>query len=100
MIREPQIGALRCLGFVPDNLATAPLVADQLGVEAAALAAYSDRDQTRSEHDTTVEQHLGFRRADHGDLKALGDWLVERALEHDRPLVLFLLACEAQIDSI
>ena len=44
---------------------------------------------TRSDHVATVERHLGFQRAGPGDLKALGDWLVERALEHDRPIVLF-----------
>ncbi|MGF1599603.1 MAG: Tn3 family transposase [Acidimicrobiales bacterium] len=94
-----QIGAVRWLGFVPGDLSTAPpelvaLVADQVGVNVSALGSYSDRDQTRSDHVTAVEQHLGFRRADRGDLKALSDWLVERALEHDRPLVLFRLGCE------
>ena len=94
-----QIGAMRLLGFVPFDLTTAPsdvvgFVAEQIGVGAANLADYSTRDQTRSDHVADVERLLGFRRADQGDLKSLGDWLVERALEHDRPSVLFRLACE------
>jgi len=94
-----QIGALRLLGFVPADLSTAPgfvvdFVADQLDVDPITLGEYSDRDQTRSDHVAAVERHLGFRRADQGELKSLGDWLVERALEHDRPSTLFEMACE------
>lgn len=94
-----QIGAMRLVGFVPFDLTAAPsdivdFVAGQVGVGAASLAEYTNRDQTRSDHVSDVERHLGFRRADRGDLKSFSDWLVERALEHDRPSVLFRLACE------
>ena len=94
-----QVGALRLIGFVPSDLATAAaevvrFVADQVDAEPTDLASYSSRAHTQSDHVTAVEAHLGFRRTDRGDLKALSDWLVERAMEHDRPLVLFRLACE------
>ena len=94
-----QIGALRLLGFVPADLSTAPTevlryVANQVGASPSDLADYTTRRATLAEHLTIVENHVGFRRADQGDLKLLGDWLTERALEHDRPRVLFRLACE------
>ncbi|MDH3730768.1 MAG: Tn3 family transposase [Acidimicrobiia bacterium] len=94
-----QIGALRLLGFVPTDLGAAPhesvgFVADQVGAVPADLVEYTDRAQTRSDHVAAVERHLGFRKPERGDLKRLGDWLTERALEHDRPTVLFRLACD------
>ncbi len=94
-----QIGALRLLGFVPQDLSSAPdeilrFVADQVDAQPADLVEYSTRTKTRYEHVEAVERLCGYRRADRGDLKALGDWLLERALEHDRPIVLFRLACE------
>ena len=94
-----QIGAMRLLGFVPDDLSAVPdavltFVAEQVGASPETVTDYTTRQQTRSEHVTAVIRHLGFRRTDRGDLKLLGDWLTERALEHDRPIVLFRLACE------
>jgi TnpA family transposase len=94
-----QIGSLRLLGFVPAELELAPppvveYVAAQLSTAPADLAEYSTRAKTRYEHVEAAERHVGLRRTDRGDLKMLGDWLVERAMEHDRPIVLFRLACE------
>ena len=94
-----QLGALRLLGFVPSDLSTAPghVVRQVAALVSAApedLDRYTTRTKSRFEHVDAVERHLGFRRMDRGDLKALGDWLVERALEHDRPIVLFRLGCE------
>lgn len=94
-----QLGGVRLLGFVPDDLSSAPdhavvHVARQVDARPADLADYSSRARTRYDHAVAVELHVGLRRADQGDLKTLGDWLVERAMEHDRPIVLFRLACE------
>ena len=94
-----QIGAVRLLGFVPADLSSAPsevvrFVGKQVGASAADLANYTTRRPTRAEHVAMVERYLGFRRADRGDLKMLGDWLTERALEHDRPSTLLRLASE------
>lgn len=94
-----QLGAIRLLGFVPPDLATASadvvnFVAEQVDATAEDLGSYTTRAHTLSDHVSAVERHLGFGRPSQGALEALGDWLVERALEHDRPLVLFRLACE------
>jgi len=85
-----QLGALRYLGFCPDDLTTAPLVmvtylAGQLKVSQMVLAAYAQRAQTRTEHLQEIMRYLGFRLAETIDLEHLQSWLIERALEHDRP---------------
>ena len=49
---------------------------------------------TRWGHVSAVEQHVGFGRAGPGEVKELEGWLGERALEHDRPVTLFAMACE------
>ena len=93
-----QIGALRLLGFIPVELHTAPVevvrfVADQVEAHVDDLETYSARARTLHAHAELIERHLGFRRPRPDDLKMLGDWLLERALEHDRPIVLFRMAC-------
>jgi hypothetical protein len=94
-----QLGTLRFLGFCPDDLSTAPeavvaFVARQLDVAPGGLARYGRRGQSRTEHLRQIRRHLGFRKAVTGDLARLENWLVDRALEHDRPTSLLHLACE------
>lgn len=94
-----QLVALRFLGFVPDDPAAAPPVltsylADQLDADPAALAGYGARYETARSHRALAEAHLGFRRATGDDLDALERWLVDRAMEHDRPSLLISAACE------
>lgn len=94
-----QLGALRYLGFCPDELTAAPVVivtylADQLNLSASLLADYGHRAQTRTEHWQEVMTYLGFRPVTTVDLEGLKQWLVERALEHDRPILLFQMAAE------
>jgi len=94
-----QIGALRLLGFVPADVSTASevavrFVADQVDAGVDDLGSYTTRQHTISDHITEIERHLGFARLEPGGLKALSDWIVERALEHDQPIVLFRLACD------
>jgi hypothetical protein len=94
-----QLGTLRFLGFCPDDLGTAPeavvvFVARQLDVAPGELARYGGRGQTRTEHLRLIRQHLGFRKSTAGDLARLEYWLVDRALEHDRPTLLLRSACE------
>jgi len=94
-----QLCTLRYLGFCPDDLTTMPTtvvayVADQLGVDHAGLATYGQRDQTRTAHLQQIQTYLGFRRATPIDLQILAAWLLERALEHDKPTLLLQLACE------
>ncbi|MCE7938523.1 MAG: DUF4158 domain-containing protein [Chloroflexi bacterium CFX6] len=94
-----QLCALRYLGFAPDDLTTAPdpvvrFLAGQIGVAPDALKLYGLRAQTRRAHFQEVQAYLGFRRATEEDLRLLTAWLVTAALEHDRPTLLFQLACE------
>lgn len=94
-----QLCALRYLGFVPDDLGRAPqaalaTLAGQLQVAVSAIDEYAERGQTRTDHLQEVMAALGFRTARDEDLGQLEAWLVERALEHDRPSLLFQLACE------
>ena len=94
-----QLCALRFMGFVPDNLASAPsglvvYVAQQLAVEPAVLAAYGARTQTRQDHLQAAQAYLGYRKAREEDFESLSSWLLERALEHDKPALLYELTCE------
>jgi hypothetical protein len=69
-------------------------VAQQLGLLPEGLSAYGSRIQTRTTHLLQVQAYLGFRPALPLDFAALTTWLVERALEHDKPTLLLQLACE------
>ena len=82
-----QIGAMRLVGFVPDDLTDAPsavvgFVADQVDGTPADLTAYSTRPHTTSDHVSAVVAHLGFRRGDSSDLKVLGTWLSSPTSRH------------------
>src|SRR5205823_13406093 len=72
--------------------------ARQLGVAPGELARFGQRGQTRTEHLRKIRRHLGFRKATAADLARLETWLVDRALEHDRPTLLLRLACEHMLD--
>ena len=94
-----QLCTLRYLGFVPEPLRPVPPaviahLAQQLGTTPEIFAAYGDRPHTRTDHLQEVTAYLGFRKARPSDLRTLKAWLVERAMEHDRPTLLFQLACE------
>jgi Domain of unknown function (DUF4158) len=58
------------------------------------LSSYGERAQTRTSHLTEIEEHLGFHKTSAEEKKEIGHWLRERALEHDRPLLLLQLLCE------
>jgi Domain of unknown function (DUF4158) len=55
---------------------------------------YASRRRTQTDHQLHVQAYLKFRRATPLDFSALHAWLVERALEHDKPTLLLQLACE------
>ncbi len=63
-------------------------------VEVSVLAEYGSRVQTRSQHVREILSYLGYREVREEELRELGDWLVERALEHDKPHFLLGLAAE------
>ncbi|MDQ6837686.1 MAG: DUF4158 domain-containing protein [Actinomycetota bacterium] len=96
-----QCCALGFLGFVPADVAAAPAevtarLARRVGVSPVALGRYAAETAGRSrrEHVEMVVAHAGWRSCGRGEWKALGDWLVARAVEHDTPSVLFRQALE------
>ena len=94
-----QLCAFRYLGFVPEDLKFAPLeairfVADQLKVSSSALETYGGREQTQSDHFGEVREHLGYSLPRPQDYEGLLEWLVDRALEHDKTILLLRLACD------
>src|SRR6266851_2606920 len=58
------------------------------------LLSDDDRRETQTDHQLHVQAYLKFRRATPLDFYALHTWLVERALEHDKPTLLLQLTCE------
>lgn len=93
------LGCLRHLGFFPTDIPDASsesvdYVGKQLTIEPTLLEQYGRREKTLNSHQHLVLLHLGFRRASPIDLLDLEQWLLERALEHDKPKLLFELACD------
>ena len=90
------------LGFVPDNVASAPAaavarLAEQLGLDPGALQGYGKRAQTRTDHLKLVGEVSGVEdraRPAAAAMKELEQFLLDRAMEHDSPTLLFNLARE------
>jgi hypothetical protein len=61
-----------------------------------ALRGYGKRAQTRSDHLAKVARYLGWKTAADGsrEMKELEQFLLDRAMEHDSPTLLFNLARE------
>ena len=94
-----QMGTLRYLGFIPDELQNAPLtiveyLAQQLKVNPKSLSLYGKREKTRREQLQQIQSYLGWRKANQMDLLLWEKWLLERAMEHNRPILLFNLLCD------
>lgn len=94
-----QIVLLRFLGFHLIDLKSLPetvigYVAQQIRAEAGQIIFYGGRDQTRTDHQRLIEKYLDFRYPTEEDYRHLGKWLLERALEHDRPTLLLQVLCE------
>jgi len=94
-----QLCTLRYLGFSPGMLTTVPNnvidhIAYQLEVNPDILAAYGNRTHTRTNHLQEIQSYLGYSKANIEELKELSEWLLQRALEHDKPTLLFHMACE------
>lgn len=95
-----QLCALRFMGFFIKDMVGAPSIIieflkEQLDFnEVPDLKDYGHRSQTRTDHIKAIEKHLGFRAADKAYEKRLQIWLVNRALEHDRSILLFQFTAE------
>ena len=93
-----QLGTLGYLGFVPDELTSArssiiEYLATQVGVSPNCLSLYGKREKTRTNHLLKIQAHLGWRKATRLDFLVWQKWLLDRAMEHDRPTLLFRLLC-------
>ena len=93
-----QLCCLRYLGFFPEELQlperVTNYVAQQLNLIPELLAFYGKRSSTQRNHQRKIQALLGYRRASATDTSNLEQWLVERALEHNQPLLLFRMASE------
>ena len=95
-----QLCALRFMGFFIKDMAGVPRIIiefleEQLDLnETPDLSGYGQRPQTRTDHIKAIEKHLNFKSADKAYEKGLKPWLVSRALEHDRPILLFQFTAE------
>jgi hypothetical protein len=94
-----QLGALRWLGFVPEDLSAAPpealaALGAALDVQPRAIFDYAVRAPTRVEHRLLVRAHAGFRPFTERELDGLRTRLIETALEHERPSLLLVRICE------
>ncbi|MGH3220102.1 MAG: DUF4158 domain-containing protein [Streptosporangiaceae bacterium] len=94
-----QLCALPWLGFVPDDVVTAPAavaarLSEKLGIPVGELRGYGARGQTRTDHLREVTAYLGWRQVDGPRWKDLEEFLFARAMEHDSPKLLFRQACE------
>jgi Domain of unknown function (DUF4158) len=94
-----QLCALRFLGFIPEDLESAPEAAiefltRQFEIPIEALDDYGKRKRTRRDHAGEIERYLGFRHTDAEEWKKLERWLIERTMEHDRPTLLLELLSE------
>jgi hypothetical protein len=92
------------LGFVPDDVASAPRaavvrLAEQLQVVPDVIRSYGRRAKTRTDHLLLLARYLGWRSAGPLELKELDEFLLARAMEHDSPTLLFRLACEYLISA-
>jgi hypothetical protein len=72
-----QLSTLPWLGFVPDEVASAPAAAvarlsDRLGIAAGLLDGYGVREQTRTDHLREIARYAGWRPADEGVEAATG----------------------------
>lgn len=101
-----QLCTLPWLGFVPDDVRSAPPVAVErlarrLGVDPGVLAGYGERAQTRSDHLRLAAEYLEWAPASAGGvaMAQLEQFLLDRAMEHDSPTLLFSLACEYLISA-
>jgi Domain of unknown function (DUF4158) len=86
-----QLCTLPWLGFVPDEVLSAPQVAVArlaawLGLDPEAIEGYGHRTHTRSDHLLLVAKYLGWKSAPAGggEMKELEQFLLDRAMEGSR----------------
>ncbi len=90
--------SLRFLGFIPEGFFDIPLeviqyLAGQLHIQQNNLPIYQ-RIRTKQTQIQEIFTYTGFRRIGKTDLENLEKWLVQRALEHDKPNFLLSITIE------
>lgn len=90
---------LRFFGFYLSELNSLPefvihYVASQIGIDPEEYRFYGEREATLTAHRQAIEQYSGFTHPTEEDFRRISNWLVERALEHDRPTLLLEFLCE------
>ena len=94
-----QLCTLPWLGFVPDEVGSAPApavarLAERLGTPVSGLRDYGLRGQTRTDHLREIARYAGWRAMEELEWKQLAEFLFSRAMEHDSAKLLFRVACE------
>lgn len=94
-----QLCILRYLGFSTNDISTTPdyvvsYVSKQLLIEPSCLNQYGKRMQTQSDHLKEIQDYLGFHTSSTQELEKYSRWLLERAMEHEKPSLLLQLLCE------
>jgi TnpA family transposase len=89
---------LKFFGFIPESFSRMPseiikYLADQLKIDEEILPTYQ-RIRTKQTQIQEIFIYTGFRRTKKSDLEELEKWLVQRALEHDKPSFLLSLVIE------
>jgi hypothetical protein len=84
-----QLCTLPWLGFVPDEVPSAPAdavgrLSQRLAVAMGELRGYGARDQTRTDHLREITGYCGWRTMDSVEWKELDEFLFARAMEHRR----------------
>ncbi|MBC7390757.1 MAG: DUF4158 domain-containing protein [Opitutaceae bacterium] len=95
-----QLCIIRFIGYLPDNWQTTvpektrEIIGQQLMIDKSFLKNYGTRAATKTEHLHVILKYIGFSKWAPLDNVPLETWLLERAMEHDKPTLLLDLACE------
>ncbi|WP_372405292.1 DUF4158 domain-containing protein [Streptomyces luteireticuli] len=92
-----QLCTLPRIGFVPDDVASAPPAAvarlsERLRIPVGELRFYGERKRTRTGRLREVARYLNWKLAKTLEWKEPDEFLLARATEHDSPSLLFRLA--------
>ncbi|HEX6290940.1 MAG TPA: Tn3 family transposase [Herpetosiphonaceae bacterium] len=69
-------------------------IAAQLQIDPTVFAAYGERDTTRREHLSEIQQHFGFRPFTRSTYRELATWLLPTALSTDHGMALVIALVE------
>jgi hypothetical protein len=97
LFSDDQLDQLRSFPDIgKDDLIRYFTLAERLTIDPAELQGYGRREQTRTGHLQSAAGYLGWKQAPPGGaaMKELEQFLLDRAMEHDSPALLFNPAAE------